>query len=296
MKKKIKKPKGLFSMNDVYNEEHKYDCREIAFGGWDAATIKSRNQGFGWTLFTLPNPQSNVNQPIPIDYKKPYRPTIVNYKNTNLSESSSFYDDDSFANAVLMTCPKINFASYPKRATSVATERSSSNRFNSLPNNCLYDFSTNYTNVNYNTNVKKRPKTEKIRKRKNSPTEFFSLSPLSKSLNSNFVKSKPNQNEIKSQTSNKDELNQKSKCNVCTINQMVKMPPKRMVYQGLRGDDPNHFPFRMSVSVLNEFAKEQQEMQQKKVKKKKAKSTVSKKRPTTPSSFSLSPRNESAVV
>lgn len=319
MKKKIKKPKGMFSMNDVFNEEHKYDCREVVFGGWEAATMKSRNQGFGWHLFTLPKTEPNVNQPIPIDYKKPYHPTIVDYKNYQLSDTSSLNDDDSFTYSVLMTCPKVSFGSYSKRAESVTTPRSTS-RYSNLPNNCLYDFSNDLvnneiSNRNSSMNIKKRPKTSNERQRKQSPTEILTSNYVSKSFNFNsnlnLTKRPENfnrtiskssrstiENDLKSQTTGKSELtnksdghNNNSKFHTCSLNQMVRMPPKHQMVQRLKGDNPNRFPFRMSVSVLNEYAKEQQEKENKK----KPKSKVSKRKKANSSVLSLTPRSQSTV-
>ena len=185
---------------------------------------KSRNNnGYSNSRFNY-NLNYPINQPIPISYGKPYQPAIV--KRTSDIDNGNI-DKSSFYESVLMSDPFSNL--YNNNRFSYSTPRSSPGELILLPNK------------------KRRPQTAR---------SFASSIGKNDSpkLSENLSSSKKSVNPQKNNEITNDE--EPTVHNVLLTNDQLSCPKKRVV--AFKGDNPNHFPFRISVSVLNEYAHKKQ--------------------------------------
>lgn len=251
----------MFSMNDVYVEQHKYDCREIVFGGWDAATIQYHNQGLNWGVFSSPK-KSEINQPIPIDFEKPYHPTIVKFKNCNMPNRN---ESDNYTNSILKACPRYDstpFMIKSRQSTSLSS-RTPRIRQSPLPTNFVYDLTPK---------LNKRPQTVySLNLNQNEQeNDYDPLAVTTRSYN-------PSPSTNRKNIFDDDDQKKPDQVHILSLNQMIQMRGESpATHRSLKGDDPSKCPFRVSMKILDEYATEEK---QKKKKKSKSKLTVTKKTP-----------------
>ncbi|OHS99206.1 hypothetical protein TRFO_34387 [Tritrichomonas foetus] len=249
--RKIKKPKGLFSMKDVGFEQHEYDARDIVFGGWESSTMRVKNQGLSWTLFSLPKTGVNLNQQIPIDFAKTYRPTVVKLNNI-ASPESSYCDDDSFTNTVLMTCP---FDVQPNFQAATLPN------FNSAKYKDKHSHSkaSGRRPKTSSEPLRQTPRPKKLQN-ETKKSKVNSAKASMKSLNSKgSKKSTPGKEKNEESTEKSPLAVNEHGVHSCDLN-LIKVPEKpKIAIKKYKGSDPSHFPFRMSVSVLNDFYQKQKE-------------------------------------